>query len=170
MLPFGETVLLWRSERRMSQETLAQRAYISRPNLSAIEKGKREVSLKTLRSLAVALEVSPGILVDGVGPWFKDPKPLSREVFERVAEAVVNNGPVSSDREIQLVDLLRLISRTQLMMARNASKSSYLVGKKRVQAAWLKLSSAYSPEDIQSFIRRIMERKNEQPIESSKGR
>jgi transcriptional regulator with XRE-family HTH domain len=61
--PFGETVLAWRLARGMTQAALARAACIPRPNLSAIERGDREVTLKTLRALALALEVRPGVLV-----------------------------------------------------------------------------------------------------------
>src|SRR6266700_81765 len=68
MLPFGETLLAWRLARGMSQAELAQAARMSRPNLSAVERGDREVTLRTLRRLALALDVRPGILADGVAP------------------------------------------------------------------------------------------------------
>lgn len=68
MLPFGETVLAWRLARGLTQAALANLARVSRPNLSAIERGQREVTLGTLRALAVALDVRPGVLVDGVSP------------------------------------------------------------------------------------------------------
>jgi transcriptional regulator with XRE-family HTH domain len=45
MLPFGATVVAWRLARAMSQENLARAAGIPRPNLSAIERGEREVTL-----------------------------------------------------------------------------------------------------------------------------
>ena len=66
--PFGQTLFLWRLDRHLSQAALAQRAGIPRPNLSLMERGKREVTLGTLRALAVALDVRPGILADGVLP------------------------------------------------------------------------------------------------------
>lgn len=65
MIPFGQAVLLWRLHRGLTQQTLAVKARVPRSNLSAIERGKREVSLRTLRSLALALEVRPGVLADG---------------------------------------------------------------------------------------------------------
>ncbi len=86
MAPFGESVLAWRLARRMTQAALATAARIPRPNLSAIERGDREVTLKTLRALALALDIRPGVLADGVMPA-GDPKPMGRECLERVARA-----------------------------------------------------------------------------------
>src|SRR3989338_2141211 len=86
MIGFGQNLYLWRVFKGFSQEELAERSGIPRPNLSAIEKGKREVALPTLRALAVALGIEPGILVDGIGPVsFKD-LDLSRGSLERIAE------------------------------------------------------------------------------------
>ncbi|HMF41326.1 MAG TPA: helix-turn-helix transcriptional regulator, partial [Polyangia bacterium] len=68
MQPFGETVLAWRLARGMTQAELGRAARIPRPNLSAIERGDREVTLKTLRALALALDVRPGVLADGIPP------------------------------------------------------------------------------------------------------
>ena len=88
MLPFGQTVRVWRVHRGMTQQQLAQAAHIPRPNLSAIEQGKREVSLSTLRALALALEVQPGVLVDGIPPSLSGgmSSPFSRKALEEIAD------------------------------------------------------------------------------------
>ncbi len=62
---------------------------VPRPNLSDIEKGKRDVILSTIRSLANALNVSPGTIVNA-----EPPKPehwkehVTRESMERIASSV----------------------------------------------------------------------------------
>ena len=81
MAPFGETVLLWRLQRGLTQKELARRAGVPRPNLSAIERGQLEVSLKTVRALALALGVRPGVLVDGIAPEEGGAGELSREAM-----------------------------------------------------------------------------------------
>jgi transcriptional regulator with XRE-family HTH domain len=46
----------------LSQQELAEMAGISRPALGALERGESAPRLKTLASLASALEVDPGTL------------------------------------------------------------------------------------------------------------
>lgn len=89
MLPIGRAVYLWRTERRLTQEQLARAAGISRPNLSDLERGKRELSLKSLRSLASALQITPGTLVDGIPPLaLQGPLRFSRQELDQIADAV----------------------------------------------------------------------------------
>src|SRR5258708_39818650 len=88
MLPFGLAVQRWRLERGMSQAGLAQRAGIPRPNLSNLERGKADASLRTIRALALALNIRPGLLVDGEPPETAHSH-FSRAVLERVAQAAV---------------------------------------------------------------------------------
>ncbi|MEK6564033.1 MAG: helix-turn-helix transcriptional regulator [Candidatus Omnitrophota bacterium] len=52
----------------LSQESLALRAGIPRPNLSAIEHGRQDITVATLRALSFALGIKPGVLVDGIAP------------------------------------------------------------------------------------------------------
>ena len=112
MLPLGRVILLWRLERRLTQVELARQARIPRPNISAIERGKRDVSLKSLRALALALEVKPGILADGLAPGeVQQFSSLSREAMERIAEAVAKNRFLKDPVEKDLVqDLRRLVA------------------------------------------------------------
>ena len=76
MITFGDNILLWRLHRSLSQERLAALSDLPRPNLSDIEKGKRDVTLSTIRSLANALNVSPGTLVNAEPP---KPEPMTIE-------------------------------------------------------------------------------------------
>ncbi len=154
MGPFSRTVLLWRLERRLSQEALAKAARISRPNLSAVERGKREVTLKTLRALALALRVRPGVLVDGISPReFTGPRDFTRKSLERVVNGVVSNVAVKGSEEQQLVVLLKAIMGVQLVMGKGSSRSPRL-GKRTIERAWLQLS-CYRPEVIQGVIQRF---------------
>ena len=68
MVSFAENLYLWRLQRGLSQEELAKKAGIPRPNLSAIESGKREPSLGTLRVLAWSLGTTSGALINGSPP------------------------------------------------------------------------------------------------------
>ena len=55
---FGKKVLERRLSLKISQETLANMAYIDRTYLPDIEKGKRNVSLRVADKIAKALNVS----------------------------------------------------------------------------------------------------------------
>ena len=164
MVPFGEAVLLWRLQRGLTQEELARRAGVPRPNLSAIERGQREVSLKTLRALAVALGVRPGVLVDGIVPQ-EEAGGLSREAMERIADAVVRNAPLAEPKEQALADRLKYLVGSRLRAAGPVTKDSTLrltsKGAARLgrvsDRAWLSLSS-YPKAVIESLVSRILER------------
>src|SRR3972149_1332687 len=100
MVPLGQNIMLWRVERGMTQDELSAKSRISRPNLSAIEQGRRDLTIQTLRSLAVALDVRPGLLVDGVSPGSEKPLPaLSREALERIAVSVARGKELKDEQE-----------------------------------------------------------------------
>ncbi len=166
MAPFGETVLLWRLKRGLTQKELARRAGVPRPNLSAIERGQREVSLKTVRALGVALGVRAGVLVDGVLPQEEEGAgKLSREAMERIAAAVIRKSPLADAREQALADQLKRLVRSRLRAAGPVAKGSTerLTSKGAVRLgrgsdrAWLSLSS-YPQVVIESLVSRILER------------
>jgi transcriptional regulator with XRE-family HTH domain len=64
---FGENLLRVRQARKLSQETVAERAAIHRTQISLIESGRRMPRLDTVVKLAGALEVPPATLVEGIG-------------------------------------------------------------------------------------------------------
>jgi len=159
IVPFGQTLFLWRLERGLTQAALARRARIPRPNLSAIERGKREVTLRTLRALAVSLNIRPGLLVDGVPPGAAQVKSehLSRKVLDRVVSAVAYGTPVRDGEEQTLVDVLRKLVKHRAL----ASKKRWQrprQGKRVTAVAWLWLTSRYSQEEIQHLVQRITDR------------
>ncbi|MDB6033479.1 MAG: helix-turn-helix domain protein [Verrucomicrobiales bacterium] len=59
---FGDTVKAFRSELGISQEELAGRSGLHRTYISDVERGARNVSLKTIEKLAIALEISVSAL------------------------------------------------------------------------------------------------------------
>jgi len=156
MVPFGEAVLLWRLKRGLTQEELARRAGVPRPNLSAIERGQREVSLKTVRALAVALDIRPGALVDGITPHEEEKGELSREAMERIADAVVRKTPLAKAKEQALADQLRHLASSRLRAARPATKRAVRLGRVS-DRAWLSVSG-YPEAAIESLIARVLER------------
>lgn len=159
MPSFNQTLLLWRRHRGLTQEALARHARIARPNLCAIERGKREVSLGTLRALALGLGIRPGVLVDGVPPGATEDKsaPLSRQALERVANAVVRGTAIRDTRERALVDALR-----EVVWSRRRAVSGcggrLRRGKRAAESAWLWLESTVPPSAVQSLLQRIADR------------
>lgn len=149
MTPFSQNVLLWRVHRGLTQEGLSKRARITRPNLSAIERGRREVSLTTLRALALALDVSPGVLVDGISPASAQAHVFSRQALERIADAVWKGIRLKSDREGKLAGLLKPL----LHPRKNLSR-----GKRSSERTWLQLKSAYPAQMIQTLIEKVRDR------------
>lgn len=149
MRPFGQNILLWRIHRGLTQEGLSKHAGMSRPNLSAIERGKREVSLTTLRALALALGVSPGILVDGIGPASAQGRFFSRRALERIADAVWRGIRLKANQEEKLARLLEAL----LHPSKNLTR-----GKRSSERAWLQLKSTYPAEMIQTLIERVRDR------------
>jgi transcriptional regulator with XRE-family HTH domain len=60
---FGQRVKSLRKEKGMSQEELAEKSGLNRPYISAIEQGKRNVSLEVMEKLAEAMGVEIVILI-----------------------------------------------------------------------------------------------------------
>ncbi len=157
MVTFGDNILLWRIHRSLSQEQLADLSGIPRPNLSDIEKGKRDVTLSTIRSLANALKVSPGKLVNGEPPklenWKED---FSRESMERIASAVAREKPPKDPIEHQTYILLKEILHCSLQSARTRRKHLPLPTRKG-DRAWIYLRAMYAAETVNSLIIRSLE-------------
>jgi transcriptional regulator with XRE-family HTH domain len=155
MLPFGETVLAWRRAAKLTQAALAARAGIPRPNLSSIERGKRDVNLSTLRALAVALGITPGVLVDGVPPSGAT-LPMSRSTMEEVAAAAANDQRLADPHLDQLARWLREAASMRLAVAASAPTSKRNAG--RAEKAWFQLRTHLSPEILASLLERMTAR------------
>lgn len=63
---FGGNLLRVRQARRLSQESLAERAGIHRTQISLFENGQRQPLLETSIRLAGALEVPLSTLIEGI--------------------------------------------------------------------------------------------------------
>lgn len=154
----GTAVRLWRAERRLTQEQLARAAGISRPNLSDLERGKRELSLKSLRLLASALRVNPGTLVDGIPPLAaQGPLEFSRRELDRIADAVFKKVRIGG-RQREVAELLKLLSRSRISAAAGARDPSKPPGKRRVNAAWLHFKSALPENAARALLQRVEDR------------
>lgn len=65
LIKFGEYIRLLRESEGMSQEELAKKSgFAGRAAISAIEKGKNNISIERLPDLALALHTTPGKLLD----------------------------------------------------------------------------------------------------------
>lgn len=61
----GDVIRLLRESEGLSQEELAKKAgFAGRAAISAIEKGKNNISVEKLPALAIALRTTPGELLD----------------------------------------------------------------------------------------------------------
>lgn len=59
---------LWREHRKLTVEALAEQAGISKAFLSQIENGKRHGTAKTLKALAMALQIPVDLLIPEIRP------------------------------------------------------------------------------------------------------
>ncbi|HDC4440572.1 helix-turn-helix transcriptional regulator [Enterobacter cloacae] len=66
---FGKKVHSLRTELKLSQEQLAERAQLDRTYVSSVERGRRNVSLLNICKLASALEISPESLLANLGDY-----------------------------------------------------------------------------------------------------
>ncbi|OGR82391.1 MAG: hypothetical protein A2901_08065 [Elusimicrobia bacterium RIFCSPLOWO2_01_FULL_54_10] len=128
-----------------------------RPNLSMIERDKKDVSLHTIRALACALDVSAGTLVDGRAPQdaLKVAKALSRDAMEKIARSVLFKGELSGPWEQALADNLRIVLGPRLRALNPGYKASRRIGRNS-ERAWLALS-ALPPSERDSLIQRVVD-------------
>lgn len=155
MHPFGETVLAWRLARGLTQAELALAARIARPNLSAIERGDREVTLKTLRALALALDIRPGALVDGAMPDAGS-RPLTRQSMERVARAAANDASLTNLRESVLSRRLGKALSARMKVAGAGPHPT--TGSREKDRAYFLLRTSEEPQTLASLFTRVSEK------------
>lgn len=164
MIPFGRCLNLWRLHRGMSQAVLAREAGVPQPNLSDMERGEKEVSLRTLRALALALNIKPGLLADGIGPDSQAPLVLTRDRLERIAQAVVEGKTMADAQERELAMGVTLLVKAKFRAMGHSLKRpskikvSRVIEKWKNKKAWLLLKTKYRDEEIDSLIKRISEK------------
>lgn len=115
MPPIGQTIYLWRRQKGLTQQVLAERSGVSRPNLSAIEQGGRDLTVQTLRRLASALGVNAGALVDGVTPASGYDKPSqNRYSLDRIARLSAGECLRASGQEKRIAHDLASVMKSKV--------------------------------------------------------
>ena len=154
MLPFGQTIYLWRKAQLLTQADLARATGISRPNLSAIEQGRRDVAVSTVRRLADAFGIKPGVLVDGTPPR-SEGNGLTRTETNRIAESVCGKKLNMTEKEQRLAAALRVVLPLAKTDEREAFKHKLGKAVRREQEAIRYLKSALSREELDNLISRV---------------
>lgn len=154
MQPIGQTIYLWRAVKGITQGELARDSGVSRPNLSAIEQGGRDLTVQTLRRIAAALRVSAGTLVDGVGPKPKfAPVNLNRYSLDRVARLAAGHWVRATGRERKIAFGLASVMKSKTRRA--AVKQKRLRTGRSESKTLLRLKSELGPELLKHLIRRV---------------
>ena len=154
MLSVGRSVYLWRKERCLTQDKLAHLTGVSRPNISAIEQGHRDITVSTLRCLADALKIQPGVLVNGESPGPVDRAGLTRAEMERIVNWV-------SGKSVQLSDAEKEIASSLETLVRHGMKKGYGSGRilprtlQKEKQALRFLSSKLSKAEINNLLSHV---------------
>lgn len=153
MNPVGQTISFWRMRKGLTQAVVAQRSGISRPNLSAIEQGARDLTVQTLRRIASTLGVSPGALVDGIshGPM-KAPKKLDRYSLDRIARIAAGQPLKASNVERRIAEGLASLMKSKTQSLSDKKKRNNV---RSENAAILRLKAEIGPVVFQHLIRRV---------------
>ncbi len=154
MLSLGHTIYLWRLKRKFTQFELSIRTKISRPNLSVIEEGNRDLTVSTLKRIAQALNVNPGILIDGVAPEHQRKRTFSRESLDQIARWVVTQKGKLSPEEIRIGELTRSLLKRKLSLDSAISNRLPRTARKE-ERALLALKALLDSTHIENLLSRI---------------
>ena len=157
MVPLGLAIALWRENRGLTQAELARKAGMSRPNLSTIEQGGRDLTVGTLRRLAEALRVSSGKLVDGLPPQENSPKTLSRKSLDRIARWIVaakGPRPQLSEDEKKAALWIRSVAKRQLDFSSGSRRSLAKTSREEGENL-LKAKIYLGTEEVKNLLSRI---------------
>ena len=139
----------WRIRRKLTQHQLAKRVGIPQPNLSNIEKGKRDITVSTLERISIALGVKPAQLLEWEDAGiFQKNVVWTRRRLESLAESVVNPNSDLSSTEKRLGELIR-----QLVPLPGKRRQSV----KKTVNAWTELKVYLTTQEIKTIHQRIMD-------------
>lgn len=142
----GEKIYTSRLARGLTQSELVKKTGIPQPNLSNIEKGKRDITLTTFLKLAGALDVSPADLLTPLIGTKDKHAGLTRSKAERLAKAAVRMKSNLSPAEQKIAEYLRTI------VPLPGKKSP---GKIKVYRAWLALKEIFNDNELKTCIERV---------------
>ena len=155
MVNLAQNLYLWRTFKGLSQQELAKGTGTPRPNLSAIESGKWEPSLPTLRLLAAGLRTTAGVLADGIPPINLKSANLSRQALENIAQASLGKGSVRlTAQQKQISIIFSGIIRNRI----NANSKIYkniLRGSQTYAANWLLLKAGLGQGVLNNLLSRL---------------
>ena len=150
----GQNVYLYRIVLGQTQVELARKSGIPRPNLSDIEKGKRDATLTTVHKIAQALQVSAGDLVDGKPPSLLE-NTGSRSFLEKVAEAIAT-GDFHSLTKMQKTAASFLSGQVQeRIMAAGHRPTVRHRSSRRIERDWIVLKTLLPQGTINALLQRL---------------
>ncbi|MBI2174945.1 MAG: helix-turn-helix transcriptional regulator [Candidatus Omnitrophica bacterium] len=149
-------ILLWRNEKNLTQSEVARRSGVSRPNLSAIEQGTRDVTVGTLRCIAAALGTNPGALVDGIGPTpVLSKEKLGRRRLDRIARLVAGQKLRASASEQRLALDLASIMKFKTHPLTSTTSTGKINSTRAENATVLRLKSELGVVLFEHLVKRV---------------
>jgi transcriptional regulator with XRE-family HTH domain len=149
----GYQLMAWRRQKGLTQDALAQRANLTRPYLSRIESGLVDPALSSLRSLASALDVRLGQLLDET----PEQKQLSREELDQLARAALRPGTKTTQSSPAARALTQLIKERRRSLGLYRERQTRSIRKPSGQgkhaARWMR--AALGEVQWQALLRRI---------------
>lgn len=159
MNDIGHQIYLTREAKGMGQSKLARLAGIPQPNLSNIEKGKKDFTVFTLIRLAHALGVPPAQFFSSNETAQAAERPrFSRDRIERLARAVLDDRMALHGDEKKWAELWRQVMPSKLKKGASPRKT---------QTAWAELRAVWSPGDIKAFQARVADAEERRKGQSS---
>ncbi len=145
----GQRIQSLRIEKGITQARLVALSGISQARISDIEKGKRDMTVSTLIRLCAAMDIHPGQLFEFQAPssqrhW------ITRNRIEKIARAFWGSPETLSIKERELVSMLKKVIPT----GRKARSQ------KSVYAAWSRIRSQYTKDEIGIFAQRVRSEAN----------
>jgi transcriptional regulator with XRE-family HTH domain len=162
MMTTGRTIQRWRVEKGLTQQELALRSGIARPNLCLIEQDARDLTLSTLRKIAQALEIKASLLVDGVSPESLTLKKWSRESLDRIARYLVARSreqriplKLIPEEKVAAEKIFPLVRQILQSRSESSGKSLQRRGLRLEKENWRSLKASFGDAEIQNLLSRI---------------
>lgn len=139
----------WRLAKGVSQVALSKISGIPQPALSAIEQGRRGVTLRTLERLGEAL----GISLDELLKLPRRQCPLTRHEMDRVARAIVQGKPLPGELGLLANAVASLV--VEKLRAHRAPGRRLIRLRWNAPQRWLRVKAQYGEEIVKQVLRYI---------------